>query len=403
MFPSSPDLCTTFLGSRDTQEASEEKIVENIYAQKDLREFLAIAIEQLTEAERAKRMTWRCQHLLTKIRRHPLYKGNAPAGAIEAPPLLTRTSPEDRGTFPNEFKYLSAMKQRANELRARDFYDARQILETMKEDEKSDPRMPKDQEFNRSGRELGVTTHYSDVTTPYQSFRLGACPKTFEETSALFRVALEAHDSLFVSLHDEGEHKNDRNSDFWENASLDQTPIPGWTVKKTQEVEVDRRPTEEDVQKVARIVESTLTATKNEGEETRTLTHFRIIGWQDASPLPSEDLFYRLVKLIAQRCRPEDRPLINCIGGIGRTGTTAVALYCIRFIDAQLAAGIKLEDIRLNVPEIIYQLFRTQRHGLVGQTSHLAHLYAFLGQYYDELKTKRDMQTSTENVTVHGV
>ncbi len=383
------NLIPILLGTPDTKEATEDQIVANVFKQRDLREFVREILSQLKSAEEAKRQTWRSQHLILKIMRHPLYGENAPAGFMEVPPLLERTTPQEFGTFPQELLALPAMAQRVLTLSARQLYEARQISESMKRDEKTDPRIPKSFDFNSSGRSLGLSLPWNDVDTPFQSFRLGALPKTLEEASSLFQVALGANDHLFVSLHESNEHQRDRISDFWENRTLQRLTIPGWKVLKTDERVLAQETSGSASQKTVKIVESTLRAVREDGSETRVLTHLHLDGWPDASPLPSEDLFYTLQSRMAQISPlPQDRILINCIGGVGRTGTTAVARYCRQYIDFHRSQGHSLDSIRLNIPEIIYSMRSSQRHNLVGQASHLPNLYSFVDRYYTELKAQ---------------
>jgi protein tyrosine phosphatase len=76
---------------------------------------------------------------------------------------------------------------------------------------------------------------------------------------------------------------------------------------------------------------------------------------------------------------------INCISGVGRTGTIAVSYYLRREIDAQLASGTSLDDIRVNIPEVIYK-FRIQRPYTAGRALQLVQLYSVLASYVEKLK-----------------
>lgn len=141
----------------------------------------------------------------------------------------------------------------------------------------------------------------------------------------MFQIALERGEHLFVSLHESDEHAENRINDFWQNNRLSTLRVPGWTFEKI--VEKDLSHGGQEGQKVARIVESTLLATN--GAEQRVLTHIHFDKWPDRSPMPSEELFDVLLHRIAEVSpSPKLGIWINCIGGVGRTGTTAVARYC---------------------------------------------------------------------------
>jgi hypothetical protein len=385
IFPNAPDMCEKLWGPDKTvKKIRQPTLVENIFHQEDPKAFLAFVLSQIETAQKSKGTR---RQLREKIIRHPLFPAFAPEGLSLIRPIQ-KQSDAAYGSFPVEALPLRAMRQRAEELSANGYRISAQIIKTIRSDVKKDPRIPRSFDFNRTGRDIpGMKIHMNDVDCPYGRFRLGGCPRSLVDTSSLFKKVLEAGDLLFVSLHEKGEHP-ERYHDFWENEKLRTLRLDAWTIQKTEEKELARMQTPSTQGKIGRLVESTLIASR--GEEKRTLTHIHFDGWVDQSPLPSEDLFYTLQQRITQLCpTPQDPVIINCIGGKGRTGTTAAARMIKFYIDKQLEKGVKLDDITLNIPQdIIYDILRMHRKGMIGQPSHLAHLYAFTARYYEELKAK---------------
>ncbi len=129
-----------------------------------------------------------------------------------------------------------------------------------------------------------------------------------------------------------------------------------------------------------------LSQKKNEGRETRTLTHFHYDGWKDGQAAPSEELLQKLCDLIEEKQEGKKTPFeVNCKAGIGRTGTLVLCHYLRQKIMEELGKGVELDKIRLNIPEALYA-FRKQRPGIIGAPDQLAQVYSITASFVERLK-----------------
>lgn len=298
---------------------------------------------------------------------------------------------EQRGTFPAETRYLRDMQQRTEELRANDFRLARAIAKQIKEEVDRDASMPKeDVDAYRTGRNLpGTTLDMTDIDSQYGLLRIGGCPSRREKASLLFHVALEAGDRLFVSMNPSNNGESEK---FWENPVLKGLNIPGWKIENIKREELGTV-LNENGERQADLVESTLCATSTEGES-RQLYHLHYNGWQNHHPLPEgkkgEELFHLLQERISTICpTPTDRVCVNCQIGRDRSATVVATRLARGFIDAELKKGTSLEDIQINIPALIYKELRSRRPDTVRAGPHLTYVYANVSEYYTQLKAKK--------------
>jgi len=97
--------------------------------------------------------------------------------------------------------------------------------------------------------------------------------------------------------------------------------------------------------------------------------------------MPSEKLFVSLLDRIEVLSTSEKLPVaINCLDGVGKTGSTAVSLEIRSKIREQIAAGIPPEEITINLPETIYA-FRKQRRNVLANEQQLSQVASTLHTY----------------------
>ena len=217
------------------------------------------------------------------------------------------------------------------------------------------------------------------------NYLLAACPKNEEEAAKLYTVALNQGIRLFVSLLQSTEAPEVYNN-FWTQTQLQKLILKdGWTIQNVEkQVLREGLPEKGDTEK-SKIIASRLIACKP-GQETRIMRHLHYEGWHDKKPAPDEDLVQFLLDEIESTQQATTAPIeINCKGGIGRTGTLAICHYIRQKIDSELAKGIALEDISIDVAHIIYQ-FNAQRNWI---WPGFAQVHSITGKYYEALCSQK--------------
>lgn len=303
--------------------------------------------------------------------------------------------------FPAESCKLSELEYRAKELRANGYRKARALIDEIDRRNDNDPKIqslsvndakkhkkiagryhpPYDN--NRSGRELGLFINASDVHTKRQHYILASCPRTIKQARDLFEVVRAQKAAVFISALRSKEARHSYCNNFWRGKNLKKIHLRDNATINTSSVEVrDLRPKACGAL-IPRIIERTLQYSSG-----HTLHHLHYEGWKDKRAMPSKRLLTSLLDRIYELSPDPQVPVgINCRGGTGRSGTIAVSLYLRREVDAQLAAGKKINEIKVNIPEIIYS-FRKHRKSIIGTPAQLAQIYSVLAEYYQRLCKK---------------
>lgn len=258
-------------------------------------------------------------------------------------------------------------------------------------------------DYNRSGREIpGFFINASDVKFKgIQNYILAGCPQDKHAVGRYYDVVIKQKASVLITTNQPGEGGGC--PAFWTNKVLSQVKLrDGWEIQKldnkTKVLAEGTKPhfpkTTKNVNKLSkdevkkflpRIVERHLVA-KKDGEKDRKIIHLHYENWHDRKPAPDLDLLETLLDRRDELHNSKGTPIvINCRGGIGRTGTVALADYCRKEIDARLKAGEKLDKIRLNIPEMLYRM-RQQRSRMVSSPSQLSQAYAQAYTYYKRLQ-----------------
>jgi len=224
------------------------------------------------------------------------------------------------------------------------------------------------------------------VETENGVYFLAGCPKSYEAAGWYWEEIIKNGVKVVVSLHDETEG-GDRANKFWTQEQLDKMAFPeGIEIKVLSSRVLDERPQVEVTSKNgktktvdAKIVETILEITNGEKKEEK--RHLHYAGWPDRCSIPSEDLFKTLVDRIEAFSPDKESPIaINCLGGVGRTGSTAITIDERRKIRKWLAQGDSLEALTTNLAEAIFN-FRRQRTHVLGNETQVPQVLLSLGKF----------------------
>lgn len=247
----------------------------------------------------------------------------------------------------------------------------------------------------RDRPELGYV-NASYVKTPDQNFILACCPQTEREAAAMFFALFKdpSDKQVWVSLHaltdgmKKGKEKRLCN-DFTSDEILSKLHIPdGWKISK-----VERMPKimgtipvskEDGSSAVPYVTEVKITATN--GERIKEIVCLRYHEWEDHHVVPDENLFLQLFDRTQELCpNPKTDIMVNCVGGVGRTGMFAI-LYSLWNKIKQEAATSPIEKIPFNIPQMTLEM-RKDRMCLLDNLSHLAPMARILQQLAARQKT----------------
>jgi len=274
--------------------------------------------------------------------------------------------------FPKESCLLSHLHTRKDELEKDKHKLATVLSDEIKKRIKKDPLVVKDSHYSLKGAAGLIKS--SDVKTKHQDFVLSCCPRTVKAARHYFEQCLRQNTTVFVSLL-ESHEATSRCNNFWSSKVLHSHPDFGGIIKSTT--------SKVWAQRKQRIVETEILFSNG-----KKATFFHHEGWKDHFPAPDRHLLASLVNHVLKINGSKDAPIaVNCRGGVGRTAVFAVTAYLRREVDAQLASGVPLSKISINIPEALY-LFKRQREELLGNRSQLVQLYAIMHDYYLELLGK---------------
>lgn len=313
--------------------------------------------------------------------------------------------------FPEWECPLSQFEQRGAALALADGAQAKLLMDTIKKRQFMDPSLSSlieiakqrgdkaklvgglylPYEFNRL-RSEDAPDLFLDATpvhTEEQDFVLTGCPASPPQATELFMNLLEhqATKRVWVSLIDSSE-RPDLCNGFWQPEFVKTLPLrKGWRL-----IDSSTQPLAQGHELSAIGTPTTLSKTTlvfSNGIETKTLNHLHFNGWIDHQKCPDEGLFMRLIHEMDELNKQEERSLsparvpivINCIGGVGRTGMTTVGYWCHRKISA--CPREQLSVLTLNIPEMIYSL-KKQRFNTAEKDVHLIALHSFFGKSFSE-------------------
>lgn len=382
IFPDNPELVEA-IWTKGADQMEVYEVVAKVVEQPE-KTFLPIFFEALQKSISLGRNPGYIKKIVLKLQGASEFPQYAQlAKSIVFPKIPKLRADDNYGLYPDDSVSLSGMKDRATVLRENDFAKAKQIISLLNSDFAHDSTISKTAE-----------AFWNDVDTPLGYFRLGSCPEKdssdeFGRVSLLFQGAINDGIRLLVCLNETGESAKIGVPDFWENRVLWHLNIPGWKIEKTGEIELASVPKDRQDYNTPRVVKSVLEAREETTGRIIPMTVFHMDGWRDQSPMPGKSpiLFNALQMAIREhRSTLKERVWINCIGGIGRTGTTAAGICAMEYIDQELGKKTPFDQIKPNFPQIIYSL-RKSGCKLVGQPSHLHDLHAWLGLVFDQHAT----------------
>ena len=273
--------------------------------------------------------------------------------------------------FPNEWCNLADCKKKAEDKKG-----ITKIQDAIKErSDKTDPAIAQKKYhyvFNKA----------SEVVIPNrQTYILAATPRSEKEIGQFYDALLKKNVRVIIAANQVGE--SGWCPAYWTNAVLKKVKLSdGWNIENVE----SKTKVHASGKEGSKIVERTLHLKK--GEQTKEFAHLHYEKWLDKHASPDVDLLHKLLDVKDGLTPAKDVPfVVHCKAGQGRTGTIAVLDYARREVDAQLASGKKLNDIRLNIPEMIYEM-RKQRPKILGRVVQVQQVYTALGKYYEHLKQK---------------
>jgi len=240
----------------------------------------------------------------------------------------------------------------------------------------------------------------SDVELEGHKYLLFGCPENAATAGQLFDAALERNVTLFVSLLQSTEAKDKFNNYWTEEQCRRIVSRQGWSFTHDSRKVLAAAELRAATPNRPELVETLIVATK--GDDVRVLTHLHYQGWIDRDVMPHEGLFHILLNRIEELQEGTQAPFaINCHGGVGRTGTTAISHYFRKKIAAELGRGTPLGKIEVNIPEMVFT-FRKQRRYFLQESGQLANVYSILGKHAEGLKFQcqvlQDMCSMTESL-----
>jgi len=287
---------------------------------------------------------------------------------------LPAAAASNPGAFPDDVASLKKLKEKAAKSDA-----IKALHEKIRTRTKGNPLLI------QKGLENNPAADYPDVELKCtaipgrQNFIFTACPKSAKAAGILFDTLLLKNGNLFVSTLES--HESGWNG-FWKKERVDVTPLRhGWKLEHVSEklVATGTKASE-------KLIETTLQATN--GDQKRTISHLHFEGWVDHKTVSDEKLLLNMLLRMKELQNDPGAPLsINCHAGVGRTGIVGLSFELMREIDAQLAGGVKLDEIKLNIAEAYYNMCMKGR-AIIGQSKQLAQVYSIVGAYYEHLASK---------------
>lgn len=116
----------------------------------------------------------------------------------------------------------------------------------------------------------------------------------------------------------------------------------------------------------------------------REMNYFCTDLWENHEGIESGRLI-ALVKAVMANDGPEQMIAVHCRAGVGRTGTFLAAYALIRDIDEQIASGVPVDDVRISVDKVVWEL-SLQRPFMVVRFSQYVSLYRLVTSYMEFLK-----------------
>jgi len=305
--------------------------------------------------------------------------------------------------FSHEACSLLGLTKRAHTLRANYCFFAcslsRKITEAFKkfqENAKTEGKSPTGEKNQRT--QVLVDLEADNVVVEGEKYLLFANPLDKMKAGRVFDEALERGVTLFVSLIESTQVATTQYNNYWTEARCkNMVSKQGWTFSHEGSHVLEAGISAPESALRPQIIETVIKASR--GDETREIRHLHYEGWKDRQPMPNEALFRRLLCRIEELQANLDIPIaINCYGGVGRTGTTAICNYFRRKICHELGKKRALKDIQINIPETILA-FRQQREHFLNDATQLANVYSVLGQHANELQMQHGVLVDAAGLT----
>lgn len=214
-----------------------------------------------------------------------------------------------------------------------------------------------------------------------RNYLLFSCPLNVHKAGLLFDAALQAGVSLFVSLLESCE-ATDMFNNYWQPDQLAQIVTPGgWQFMQYGSQAVATGNEIIQGMEPPQIIETVILAKNVNGEE-RVLRHLHYEHWVDQTRVPNMPLFQLFLDCIDHLQSQTTAPFaINCYGGVGRTGVTALSHYLRREVDSLLERGCDPYNTQINIPRLVFEFKKQRSVHFLNYPGQIADVYCILEQY----------------------
>ncbi len=120
-------------------------------------------------------------------------------------------------------------------------------------------------------------------------------------------------------------------------------------------------------------------------------------SWKDHTVIEPEELLALCTKInaMAAAAHPEQTVAIHCHAGVGRSGTVSSGCIILNEIDAQLARGVPIDEVSVNIAEIVGRLRLVRAH-CVNPKQYVL-LYDLMRSYLEQKKSALSASAASVN------
>lgn len=222
-----------------------------------------------------------------------------------------------------------------------------------------------------------------------QKMILGGIPRrSLDDAAKYWQMIRETKAALMITLNSNGQW--DQAKPFWKKKLAENLGLP--ITRKSVEVlyKSDKKITDkidhQEKQVFVKIVKKTFDITDEQGL-THQAVHLHYKHWPDHSRCPDLDALVTLLRERQAIVKDKSSPIvINCQGGVGRTGEMALLEFALNLLENQEKQGIGWDKMTLNIAELIYQMRKSQPTIIGSTIEQIQQVCHLLSRPVDETK-----------------